>query len=512
MHIVRHRGTFSVAFRRLSLIMRTEKIIKFMNPKKNSLPKIKWLEEDLKTKNKLLNAIGAGLSLIDSEMKIVWANKILEKWFGKLEKIKGKFCYKTYQRRDHVCPGCPSCLSFKYGKMQMAETSGFNTKGERRDFLLTTVPIFEGSKKPKFVLELTQDITNKKSLERRLVESENKLKNIFENINAAIFVISPDYRFSYLNPKAGEFFQIQPGAEPRCCDIFSPNRKWMGCTRCQLREAFEGKKTLYYEFSYHGRTYSSMLTPILDDRGNVMQLIEISLDISDFKDLEDKFKDSEELATIGKITAGVAHEIRNPIFGISSITQILARKELDVTEKEKLSQAMLFETERLNDLLEDLLILSSRKVKESEKTNPHAVIQDLLAAKEIILKRKSLRVFRKFNKTGRRFNTDARQLKLLFQNLIDNAIEASRKKGTIHLYTGYSGNREKPEFIFKIKNSGDYISKDEMNKIFEPFYSKKTQGTGLGLSICKRIVKDMKGSISVKSSKQRTEFEVTIPV
>jgi len=358
----------------------------------------------------------------------------------------------------------------------------------------------------------TQDITEKKELERKLKKSEETLKRIFENINAAIFVISPEYTFTYSNPRAHSLFNIPVKLPVKCCDIFSPNRKRMGCERCQLKECFVEKRTLYYEFSFSGRTYSSMLTPIFDKEEIVSQLIEISLDITDFRDLQKKLKESEELATIGKITAGIAHEIRNPLFGISSITQLFAKKDFHKKEKQNLSEAMLFETERLNSLLEDLLILSSPKHLELKRRNPHLVLSEIISSKKIKLKEKSIKVIKKYRNQSFKFKMDPRQLKILFQTLIDNAIEASKKNGSIYLSTFLMSSESGKKFIFKIKNSGEYIRKDQLNSIFEPFYSTKAQGTGLGLSICKKIIKDIDGNISVKSSKERTEFEVMIPI
>ncbi|MFH1238685.1 MAG: PAS domain-containing protein, partial [bacterium] len=114
----------------------------------------------------IVNGIGAGLSLIDRDMKVVWINKIQSQWFGPPGNIRGAYCYKTYQHTDKICPDCPIIKSFKTGKIEYCRDMLYTKKGKRRHYYqLTAAPIRDIKGRITHVLELVQDVTRQKELE-----------------------------------------------------------------------------------------------------------------------------------------------------------------------------------------------------------------------------------------------------------------------------------------------------------------------------------------------------------
>jgi putative nucleotidyltransferase with HDIG domain len=114
----------------------------------------------------IVNGIGAGLSLIDKNMKVVWLNKIQSQWFGIPGKIRGSYCYKTYQHTNAICSDCPVVKSFKTGKIEYCRDMPYVKKGKKqRYYQLTAAPIRDIKGRVTHVLELIQDVTRQKEME-----------------------------------------------------------------------------------------------------------------------------------------------------------------------------------------------------------------------------------------------------------------------------------------------------------------------------------------------------------
>ena len=139
--------------------------------------------------NKIAASIGAGLSLVNRDFEIVWVNETLEKWFGKLDSIRGKKCYEAYQSKHSICDGCPTKLTFETGEIQTAETRSVLKDGKIMDFSLICTPLKNECGEVEQVLELTLDITDKKRI-IELLEYERALsKNVINSIGDKLMVL-----------------------------------------------------------------------------------------------------------------------------------------------------------------------------------------------------------------------------------------------------------------------------------------------------------------------------------
>ena len=205
----------------------------------------------------------------------------------------------------------------------------------------------------------------------------------------------------------------------------------------------------------------------------------------------------EKLTALGTIVAGVAHEIKNPLTAIKSITQILPQKLTDkdwldkyvnqlltteVGRLEELAASLLdygkpremqFKAENLNELLERVRALATMQIKAQDKS----IILSLEAAEVPSV------------------NIDASRITQALMGLISNAIQAIPKTGEIKLSAKLAGK----EVAISIADTGVGISKEDLSKIFDPFFSTKEKGTGLGLSIIYKIIEQHKGRIEVES-------------
>lgn len=132
----------------------------------------------------IINGIGAGLCLLDTNFRIIWLNKLDADWFGAPKKICGKHCYKIFEHRQHICLGCPTLKVFKTGTVHTAHRIGFTKDGQKRYYQLTVSPIKDRHNRVMFALELVQDITAKILQERRNSKIIQRLKNMYGHLSS----------------------------------------------------------------------------------------------------------------------------------------------------------------------------------------------------------------------------------------------------------------------------------------------------------------------------------------
>lgn len=133
----------------------------------------------------IIKGIGAGLCLLDRDFRIIWINKYQSDWFGLPQDIYGKYCYKIFQHRPHVCPGCPTHKVFKSGDVQIARSArGYTKDGQKHYYQLTVSPIKDNDNRVIYALELVQDITEKIMQERRNRKITQRIKHMYQRLSS----------------------------------------------------------------------------------------------------------------------------------------------------------------------------------------------------------------------------------------------------------------------------------------------------------------------------------------
>ncbi|TCP52646.1 nitrogen-specific signal transduction histidine kinase [Tumebacillus sp. BK434] len=235
-------------------------------------------------------------------------------------------------------------------------------------------------------------------------------------------------------------------------------------------------------------------------------------DIGNIVSLEQKIQHNEILATVGKIAAGVAHEIRNPLTSIKGFLQIM-RHELDKQGMKKefsYTDVMLAEIDRVNELVGELLLLS----KPRELRMEHLEMEELIMAMAPLISSESLLHNIEFHlslKSVPKVYADPEMLKQVLLNLVKNAIESMSETagGKMVIATDYlQGERM---VRVDVQDTGPGIPHYLVDRIFDAFFTTKETGTGLGLPICQRLVNDLGGRIKVKTKGYGTTFSVFLP-
>ncbi len=204
-------------------------------------------------------------------------------------------------------------------------------------------------------------------------------------------------------------------------------------------------------------------------------------------------KQKEKWATIGELSAWIAHELRNPIASLRGSIEMLREGRIDNEHNRRLMDIALREMDRLNNIITDFLIYARPRPLNSREVDVHSILKETLT----LLRNsagESVKITHDFN-GDLRIKGDEEQLRQVFWNLGINAIDAMTDGDELMVSTRSDGSET--EVIFK--DSGIGIPKGDIGKIFLPFFTTKEKGTGLGLAIAYRIVEEHGGRISVKS-------------
>jgi len=215
--------------------------------------------------------------------------------------------------------------------------------------------------------------------------------------------------------------------------------------------------------------------------------------------LHEKIVEYEKLSALGRLTANVAHEIRNPITVIGGLTRRLQKSFSINSEQREYLDLIMIEVKRLEDLLRDILTFSDKTIRREEH-DIHKVINNCLNIFKNIFERQSITVKKIYGNVPKIFIAE-KQVKEVINNLISNAVDAMPQGGKLSFSTTTDYINEKAYAVLSIADTGYGIPQENMKMIFEPFFTTKMtkKETGLGLSIAKKIMELHGGFIKVES-------------
>jgi two-component system, NtrC family, sensor histidine kinase HydH len=234
-------------------------------------------------------------------------------------------------------------------------------------------------------------------------------------------------------------------------------------------------------------------------------------DLTMIRELEQKVMVSEKFAALGRLSAGVAHEIRNPLNSIRGFIQYF-RKKISLDEEDyRYTDLMLTEVDRLNRVISKLLAYSKPREPRLTIRSPHEVLDHCLRVVEREAQDAGLELIAEpFSEDLPLVMMDTDQMTQVLINILINAMDATPRGGSIKV----SCRQDSPERLrIVVGDSGEGIPRDNLDKVFDPFFSTKKKGTGLGLAIVKSIIEGHGGDIEVESEiGQGTQFIISLPV
>jgi signal transduction histidine kinase len=222
---------------------------------------------------------------------------------------------------------------------------------------------------------------------------------------------------------------------------------------------------------------------------------------------------SDRQASVGFMSAAMVHEIRNPLTALGTLVQLLPQKKNDPEFMESFQKLMLREINHLTSLTETFLNFSKLSAEKAEWVDLHQVVGEVIQLLGPLFASKKIQL-KSDNTPSLRFRGDKQQIESLIMNLLQNALQSVGGGGIVSIstYPLPRTNGSGPWVELKVRDNGLGISKENLGRIFDPFYSTKGEGTGLGLAICRKVVENHKGQMTVISpSNKGTIFRVLLP-
>lgn len=216
----------------------------------------------------------------------------------------------------------------------------------------------------------------------------------------------------------------------------------------------------------------------------------------DLKQSRDKLIQAERLATAGKMSASFAHEIRNPLSSMRMLSQMLMKKPDVTPEQQQSLEYILEEIERIDNIVKGLMDFARPTTLNLQQQPLAPILQSVLALMKANLEHHHIKVLSDFSPDLTDFQFDPDKIKQAFMNVVLNAMEAMPEGGTLTVSTFKQENT----VCLKIMDTGIGISEEDIEHLFEPFFTRKDKGTGLGLANVKRILEEHEGNIEIDST------------
>ncbi|MBI5101362.1 MAG: PAS domain-containing protein [Nitrospirae bacterium] len=336
-------------------------------------------------------------------------------------------------------------------------------------------------------------------------------ETIINSLEEAIIVFDRTHRITYLNRAAEELF----------------GRSSSGLIGRDFTQVLRGEKTIAPLInktisegrSFRGKSVSVTIGAQVNLDFNLSPFfVENRIEgavLSLFKNINIAEREDNDFDSMVYLIGSIAHEIKNPLGGIKGAAQLLRQKARDGSIDEY-TDLIIRETDRLNAILHDYLTMC--KKPSFSPVNIHEVIEKSLSVLNLTLKKSGTTLKRHYDPSLPLINGDEGKLLQVFLNIVKNAVESMKKGGTIEITTSPSnesvreGGKIKRWALIMFSDTGKGIPDEDMGRIFLPFYTKKKGGTGIGLALSKKIIKDHKGLIKVKSRQDRgTSFLIYLP-
>jgi len=380
-----------------------------------------------------------------------------------------------------------------------------------------------------YIMVQLRDITERKVLERQLQEyseslevkvqertreieeTKTYLENLLENANDVIYTLDLDQRFTYVNSKVESWgYQKEDLIGRPYLSLMSKRHRGK-----RLRTTLDIGTKQAYEVEILNKTGEPRnalvsVSPLRDNSGQIVGVLGIARDITEKKRLEQQVLNAEKLASIGKLAAGVAHEINNPLGGILNCLYNLRKKSVSLERATEYLASMEEGLRRVQKIVRQLLDFSQQHDPELTPTEVNAIIERVLTLTSYAFEGTRVRLHRELGHELPPLLADRHMLEQVLMNLILNAVQAIRGEGVVTVRSGHDG----PWCTIEVEDTGSGIPPDVLPKIFDPFFTTKGQGegTGLGLSVSLGIVERHGGEIAVKSQVGRgTTFIVRLP-
>jgi len=255
------------------------------------------------------------------------------------------------------------------------------------------------------------------------------------------------------------------------------------------------------------------VNPVVDARGEPAGAVAIFQDLTDINRMRARMRESDQLAAVGELSAGIAHEIRNPLGSIRGSVEILAG-DLDLGAQEReLMELILKESRRVNDIITDFLTFARPRSVQTGLVEMRPYLDDLVLQLRMHLQQRGATtvVNHELDPEDMLILMDGEQIKQVLLNLAMNGFESMDYAGALTLRAEL--DQSNTACLITVADTGPGVPAENRDSLFKPFFTKRKGGTGLGLSVARRIVNDHDGRIElISAAGEGAVFRITLPL
>lgn len=478
----------------------------------------------------IIDSVEAGIWVVNRDLRVEWINtKVLG--FLKVNHsshVGGRPCYSTILGNENRCEGCACLRTFETGKSEYLEIRK-DHEGEPRYYRLTATPLRKkGQRSFSKVIEMAQDITAQRRTEDDLRRLNRFNEAIIENAPVAIFTIDTNGLFTSVNPALATLSGLGTRAEEKLIGFnWLTNPYTIKCGLANyIERGLQGESFQLWDFPFftywgdRSQYINFKGVPLKRKDGTVEGLLCIIEETTDRVKARVHLEHEAKMSAIGRLAAGVAHELNNPLATLAAHSELAQdllesvesrSNSVNVRELHEYFEVIQEQAFRCKEIIKDLLDLTRKEGFESVSLDVNGLLEDGL---RLIDFRKLKITVKKDLKVGLpSVYADPSALKQVFLNVITNAIDAVQGNvaATILLRT-YADNRS---IKMECEDNGMGIPDAIADKIFEPFFTTKElgKGIGLGLALCYELLGKMGGRIEAESKPGKgSTFRITLPI
>jgi PAS domain S-box-containing protein len=350
-------------------------------------------------------------------------------------------------------------------------------------------------------------------------------ETLLENLTAGVIAAGADERITVFNNEVERLTGLDSRKVLDRSVDFLPD-----ALRCALRETLQSRQgQVNREIALNGPEGALAIrisTSIFHARdGAVLGALAVLTDITALKRLEFQIRRSDRLASLGTLSAGMAHEIKNPLVSIKTFAQLLPERYQDSDFRQTFSNLIGHEIDRIDSLVNQLLRFARPAKPQLEPMHVHQILEKSLLLVGHRLYQKDIKLTRSWDANVDTIRADADQLEQVFLNFFLNAMDAMKSGGELHISTEIRGDEElvspltqsngetREVLRISIRDSGEGIKPEDIPHVFDPFFTTKDYGTGLGLSVVHGIIQEHGGQIEVESELNKgTAFHILLPL
>jgi PAS domain S-box-containing protein len=413
-------------------------------------------------------------------------------------------------------------------RVSSQEITVFHSGGHEIPVEMDLIPV--GNTDQALVMVQLRDITDRKRLERQLQsyredlesnvrertreieETKQYLENLLENANDVIYTLDTEQRFTYVNSKVHAWGYRKDDLLGRPY-LSLLSRRHRGR---RLKSTLDIGAKQVYEVEVitrlgEVRTAMVSVSPLQGAEGEILGVLGIARDMTETKKLEQQIRNSEKLASVGKLAAGVAHEINNPLGGILNCLYNLRKGGISAARQEEYWASMEHGVRRVQKIVRQLLDFSQQHEPEFSPADINRIVDQVLVLTTHLFMPNRIKLETVLGHGLPSVMVDSHMIEQVLMNLILNAVQAMKHGGVLTIRTSVAEGICRVE----VRDTGSGIPASVLPRVFDPFFTTKGEGegTGLGLSVNLGIVERHGGKILVESEVGKgTIFTLCLPV